>query len=286
MAKSILGSTPTESSDPCPGWSQMMVETMPSIPGYEVLGELGRGGMGVVYQAQDLKNDRLVAVKMILGGRVDDILELARFRIEAESIASLAHPNIVLIHDAGVHLGYPFFVLEYAEGGSLAKRIRSQPMPCDWTAHVCLKLALAMQHAHERGIIHRDLKSANVLLMSDDIPKVTDFGLAKFTTAYNQTYMDAIFPIDFTTLSVSIGKHSEGKIGNTDGDLSTSFEEYVLRTEWKRRRGSLSTDDEEYTSRFVQCVKQAIHELSIDLIGKPNVPLKIRARPTGMHAIN
>ena len=155
---------------------------IPSIPGYEILGELGRGGMGIVYKAQNLKYDRLVALKMILSGRGATFLELARFRIEAEAIASLAHPNIVLIHEVGVHLGYPFFVLEYAEGGSLAEKIRAHPMPCDWTAHVILKLALAMQHAHERGIIHRDLKPSNVLLMSDDIPKITDFGLAKFTT--------------------------------------------------------------------------------------------------------
>jgi serine/threonine protein kinase len=158
-----------------------MDESILSIPGYEILGELGRGGMGIVYKAQNHKYDRLVAVKMILGGRGASFLELARFRIEAEAIASLEHPNIVLIHEVGGHLGYPFFVLEYAENGSLAGRIRSQPMPCDWTAHICLKLAPAMQHVHERGIIHRDLKPSNVLLMSDDIPKITDFGLAKFT---------------------------------------------------------------------------------------------------------
>jgi serine/threonine protein kinase len=157
--------------------------------------------MGIVYKAQDLKNDRLVAVKMILSGRLDDILELARFRIEAEAIASLAHANIVLIHEVGVHFGYPFFVLEYAESGSLAEKIRAHPMPCHWTAHVSLQLALAMQHAHDRGIIHRDLKPSNVLLMADDIPKVADFGLAKFTTAYNQVYTDPIIPIDFTKLS-------------------------------------------------------------------------------------
>ncbi len=156
-----------------------MEVTMPAIPGYEILGELGRGGMGIVYKAQNLKYDRPVALKMILSGRGAAFLELARFRIEAEAIASLAHPNIVDIHEVGVHLGYPFFVLEYAEGGSLAEKIRSHPMPCDWTADISVKLALAMQHAHDRGIIHRDLKPSNVLLMSDDIPKITDFGLAK-----------------------------------------------------------------------------------------------------------
>jgi serine/threonine protein kinase len=159
-----------------------MEDSTLNVPGYEILGELGRGGMGVVYKAKDLRNDRLVALKMILSGRGANLIELARFRIEAEAIACLEHPNIILIHEVGVHLGYPFFVLEYAEGGSLAERIRAQPMQCDWTAHVCLKVALAMQHAHDRGIIHRDLKPSNVLLMSEASPKVTDFGLARFMT--------------------------------------------------------------------------------------------------------
>src|SRR5256885_372689 len=114
--------------------------TIPAIPGYEILGELGRGGMGIVYKAQNLRFDRLVALKMILSGRGANLLELARFRIEAEAIASLAHPNIVLIHEVGVHLGYPYFALEFAGGGSLAEKICGQPMPCDWTAQVTLKL--------------------------------------------------------------------------------------------------------------------------------------------------
>ncbi len=239
-----------------------MEETMPAIPGYEILDELGRGGMGIVYKAQDLKNDRLVAVKMILSGRVDDILELARFRIEAESIASLAHPNTVLIHEVGVHLGYPFFVLEYAEGGSLAKRIQSQPMSCDWTAQVCLKLALAMQHAHERGVVHRDLKSANVLLMSDDIPKVADFGLAKFATAYNQVYLDPIIPINFTKLRLSMGEDFDSIKRTAGGDLSTNFEEFVVRSEWERRIGSLSVEDEERLNGFLQFLRGAIRRAS------------------------
>jgi serine/threonine protein kinase len=109
-----------------------MEDFISSIPGYEILGELGRGGMGVVYKAKDLRIDRHVAVKLILSGRGANLLELARFRIEAEAIGSLEHPNIILIHQVGVHLGYPFFVLEYAEGGSLAGKIRSQPMPSDW----------------------------------------------------------------------------------------------------------------------------------------------------------
>jgi serine/threonine protein kinase len=183
-----------------------MEEFPATSPGYEILGELGRGGMGIVYKAQDLRNSRLVALKMILSGTEIDLRTLARFRIEAESIASLGHPNVVDIYEYGVHLGYPFFVLEYADGGSLAEKIRAQPISCDWTAHVCLKLADAMQHAHERGIIHRDLKPANVLFITDDIPKITDFGLAKFRDDVNQlehprTWIERITRHAFTDLT-------------------------------------------------------------------------------------
>jgi serine/threonine protein kinase len=252
-----------------------MAETMPSIPGYEILGELGRGGMGIVYKAQDLKNDRLVAVKMILSGRGAAFAELARFRIEAEAIASLEHPNIVLIHEVGVHLGYPFFVLEYAENGSLAGRIRSQPMPCDWTAQMTLKLARAMQHVHERGILHRDLKPSNVLMMSDDTPKVTDFGLAKFTTAYNEVCMDPIIPIHFKKLSLSMGGDFGSNKGTAGGDLSTSFEEHVIRTEWERRSGSLSVEDERRLSGFMQHLREAIRLASLDLLGESQARAKL-----------
>jgi len=221
-----------------------MEDFAPSIPGYEILGELGRGGMGIVYKAKDLRNDRLVAVKLILSGRGADLIELARFRIEAEAVGSLEHPNIVQSHDIGVHLGYPFFVLEYAEGGSLAGRIRSQPMPCDWTADVCLKIALAMQHAHERGIIHRDLKPANVLLMSDDVPKVTDFGLAKFTMGYDPQMMTIAIPMDFTRLTPARTKDSKSAKETADDDLTTTFEDDVVLTEWKKKIGTPNLEDE------------------------------------------
>jgi serine/threonine protein kinase len=156
-------------------------ENMPSIPGYELLCELGRGGMGVVYKARQPSCNRLVALKLILSGRGAHILELARFRIEAEAVACLAHPNVVLIHDVGVADGYPFFALEYAAGGNLTQRIQNRPQPPRWAAEVVKSLSLALHHAHERGILHRDLKPANVLLMEDGTPKVTDFGLAKFS---------------------------------------------------------------------------------------------------------
>src|SRR5262249_22310325 len=107
-------------------------------------------------------------------------LDLARFRIEAEAVACLDHPNIVLIHDVGVFAGYPFMALEFAAGGTLARTIRKQPQPARRAAEIVRTLALALHHAHERGILHRDLKPSNVLQMEDGTLKITDFGLAKF----------------------------------------------------------------------------------------------------------
>jgi serine/threonine protein kinase len=151
------------------------------IAGYELLEELGRGGMGVVYKARQLQRDRIVALKMILAGRRTTVLQLARFRIEAEAVACLAHRNIVLIHHVGVYGGYPFVCLEFAPGGSLARKIAGKPQSPRWAAELAHTLALAVQHAHERSILHRDLKPANILLMEDGTPKITDFGLAKFS---------------------------------------------------------------------------------------------------------
>jgi serine/threonine protein kinase len=244
-----------------------MVETIPTIPGYELLGELGRGGMGIVYKAKDVRIDRLVAVKLILSGRGANLIDLARFRIEAEAVGSLEHPNIVQSHDIGVHLGYPFFVLEYAEGGSLAGRIRSQSISCDWTAQACLNLALAMQHAHERGIIHRDLKPSNVLLMSEDIPKITDFGLAKFRTPDGgQSVVQ-----EFCTIHIP-DKFGEPPPPETDlpkmvdaNEAGMSFENYTIRTLWKQKLGTPAPEDEERLNGIGRFIQEALRQATLDL---------------------
>lgn len=157
-----------------------MPANLPEIPGYEILSQLGRGGMGVVYQARQLVPEQTVAIKMILSGRGAGLSELARFRIEAEAVGCLAHPNIVLIHDVGLYRGCPYFTMEFGAGGSLAKNMGGQPQPPRRAAEIVRALALAIEHAHERRILHRDLKPANVILMEDGTPKLTDFGLAKF----------------------------------------------------------------------------------------------------------
>jgi len=169
----------------------------PLVPGYEILGELGRGGMGVVYKARQTKLKRLVALKMILSEKANPEA-LGRFLAEAEAVARLQHPNIVQIHEVGLVGGWPFFSLEYMEGGSLDKVLAGTPQPPRDSASLVRTLALAMQAAHDKNIVHRDLKPANILLagaLSDPsgssltagarpplarcILKVGDFGLAK-----------------------------------------------------------------------------------------------------------
>jgi hypothetical protein len=165
---------------------------LPSVPGYEVLGELGRGGMGVVYKARQLLPPRTVALKMLRTGPHAGEQELARFRAEAEAVARLQHPNIVQIFAVGEHEGLPYFSMEFCGGGSLAESIAGTPQPAAAAAELVETLARAMHAAHRAGIVHRDLKPANVLLAEDGTPKVTDFGLAKKLEEVGQTWSGAI----------------------------------------------------------------------------------------------
>jgi serine/threonine-protein kinase len=150
-----------------------------AIRGYEVLGVLGRGGMGVVYQARQIRLNRLVALKMVIAGAHAGPTQLARFLTEAEAVAQLQHPNIVQIYEIGEHDGLPYFSLEFVNGGTLAAKIAGKPLPPRRAAELAAALAAAMDSAHRRGVIHRDLKPANILLTGDGVPKITDFGLAK-----------------------------------------------------------------------------------------------------------
>jgi tetratricopeptide (TPR) repeat protein len=193
IQEALLGSALLTTSDAgTPGPSD--VGRWPAVPGYEILGELGRGGMGVVYQARQTALNRLVALKMIRRGDRASPEDLARFRREAESVARLRHPHIVQIYETGEHGRLAYISLELCRGGTLAERLRHGPLPPRTAADVVARLAGAMQAAHEQGVIHRDLKPSNVLLgegpevLLGDCPvKVSDFGLAKQLDASGHT---------------------------------------------------------------------------------------------------
>jgi eukaryotic-like serine/threonine-protein kinase len=152
---------------------------LPDVSGYDLLAELGRGGMGVVYWARDRNLNREVALKMILGGAVAGPQALVRFLAEAEALAALHHPHVVQVYDRGQCQGLPFFAMEYCPGGSLAAKVKDNPLPAREAAALIEKLARGVAAAHAAGILHRDLKPDNVLLAADGTPKLTDFGLAK-----------------------------------------------------------------------------------------------------------
>ena len=171
----------------------------PAIAGYEILGELGRGGMGIVYRAVQTGLNRSVALKMVRTGEFASPQERARFQTEALAVGRFQHPNIVQIYEVGQQAGQPYLSMEYVDGGSLAQKLAGAPLPVRPAAQLVETLARAIHYAHQRGIIHRDLTPANVLLASGGgeasrvvppseisvsalasfTPKITDFGLAK-----------------------------------------------------------------------------------------------------------
>jgi tetratricopeptide (TPR) repeat protein len=166
--------TPKEDRIPLPSGP-----ALPAIPGYEIVGELGRGGMGVVYRARQVGLNRVVALKMIRAAEYAGPGVAARFRREAEAVARLRHPNIVTVYEVGEHQGQPYFSMELVEGGGLDRGSASQPQPARDAARLVETLAHAIHVVHQCGIVHRDLKPANVLLTADGVPKIADFGLAK-----------------------------------------------------------------------------------------------------------
>ena len=171
------------------------VGSQPVIPGYEIIRELGRGGMGVVYLARQERLNRLVAIKVLLGGQYATVTSQARFKAEVDAIGRMQHPNLIQVFDVGEHDGRVYYSMEYLAGGSLEDRIGNVPLPPLKAAELLKILADAIEAVHEQGVIHRDLKPANILLTKADatnersgvngfgIPKISDFGLAKRTDA-------------------------------------------------------------------------------------------------------
>lgn len=159
------------------------VNESPELPerigDYEIIAEIARGGMGIVYQARQSKLNRIVALKCILSGTLASSEEVQRFLTEAEAAAKLQHPHIVSVFDIGEDHGRPFFSMEFIKGSNLAEQIKNESNSVRWSCEMIRKTADAIDHAHQKGIIHRDLKPSNILINSEGEPKVTDFGLAK-----------------------------------------------------------------------------------------------------------
>src|SRR5216117_1095553 len=146
---------------------------------YELFQEIARGGMGVVYRARHLNLERIVAVKMILAERFASKQIVQRFQGEVTAAAHLRHPNIVAIHDVGIHDGQHYFSMDYVEGQNLSQLVGIRPLPPAKAARYVRLIAEAIHYAHGQGILHRDLKPSNILVDASDQPRITDFGLAK-----------------------------------------------------------------------------------------------------------
>lgn len=162
-----------------PGSPLSELAALQPIPGYHLLGLLGKGGMGVVYKAEQTELKRIVALKMVLADASVGSRTLARFRAEAQAVAQLHHPNIVQIHDIGHYKNRPYLSLEYIDGGSLSAKLKDQSLSTRQSAQLVELVARAIDFAHQHGIVHRDLKPGNILLTNDGTPKIADFGLVK-----------------------------------------------------------------------------------------------------------
>jgi serine/threonine-protein kinase len=224
-----LGSSVSESqgtgsiSDPAP---------FPRVMGdFELLEELGRGGMGVVYRAWQKSLQRSVAIKMILRGSWASPEELQRFQAEAEAAAGLSHPHIVPIYESGVFEGQPYFTMKYVAGTTLASLVAQQgPLPSREAAHYVGEVARAVQHAHSAGLLHRDLKPTNVLLDREGRMQVTDFGLAKRVRDPREPQR-ASKPASLTQSGAVVGTPSymaPEQAAGTRGELSPCTDVYGL----------------------------------------------------------
>ncbi len=199
VASNLLDGVPRDGpgETPKPDETVLLSSSMMQMPSdfgaYELLEEVGRGGMGVVYRARQKGLDRTVAIKMILAGHLASPEHVRRFRAEARAAAALRHANVVNVHEVGQLQGRHYFAMEYVDGVSLAQRIARGPVDLETAVRLVVEVARAVEHLHGHGIVHRDLKPSNILLDAEDKPYVTDFGLAKvFTSGTEATATGAI----------------------------------------------------------------------------------------------
>ncbi|MBM3887889.1 MAG: serine/threonine protein kinase, partial [Verrucomicrobia bacterium] len=186
---------------------------------YELLEEIGRGGMGIIYRARQKDLDRIVAIKVILAGQLASPEELRRFETEARAAARLQHPHIVRVHDAGQVHGQHYFAMEYVAGSSLAEMARRGPLEAETAARLMSIVARAVEHLHRQGIVHRDLKPSNILLDEKGQPFVTDFGLAKLMESQVQFTQSGVIA---GTPSYMAPEQAAGQIGRI-GPLSDVY---------------------------------------------------------------
>ena len=159
--------------------TRLAVRVLRRLGDYELLEEVARGGMGVVFRARQVSLDRIVAVKVLRDAWLATPAQIKRFRAEAANAAKLKHPNIVAVHEVGEQGGQHYFAMDLVEGKNLAELTREGPLPPRRAAETVKKVAEAVQHAHQEGVLHRDIKPSNVLLDAQGEPQVTDFGLAR-----------------------------------------------------------------------------------------------------------
>ena len=199
---------------------------------YELLGELGRGGMGVVYRARQKSLDRIVALKMILRGNNASTEDIARFRAEAESAAQLHHPNIVNVYEVGEFEGRPYFSMKLIEGTNLAKRLADGPIPSRMAAEMLEPICRAIADAHRCGVLHRDLKPSNILIDADGRTYVTDFGLAKrLTSGSSDGGNDATVVANLTLTGAILGTPgymAPEQAAGRRGEVSSATDIYAL----------------------------------------------------------